>query len=192
VSIVNKRIVFAVLLLFLLAQCITLVSAQKAITAWTNKSTYNPGEPGTLYIAFYNTRDSAITVKKIVVTFENWRAFKDGKWEGNATIEVNKALAGKEVYSTKMDFTVPTDGRAVDTPVQIEVHTEEAGVISLPGDKLLIRVSETPLYMVQILNLLTVHVVLMIVCTIIIAAIIFLSTRRPKAVWVEEEKEKSE
>jgi hypothetical protein len=91
-----------------------------------------------------------------------------------------------------MDFTVPTDGRAVDTPVQIEVHTEEAGVISLPGDKLLIRVSETPLYMVQILNLLTVHVVLMIVCTIIIAAIIFLSTRRPKAVWVEEEKEKSE
>lgn len=190
---VNKRIVFTSLLLFLLAQNIPFASAQKPITAWTDKPTYSPGDSGTLYIAFYNTEDTAVTVNKTVIIFENWIAFKDGKWEGNVTIEVNKALTSKEVYFTKIDFKVPTDGRAVDTPVQIAVYTNEAGIIAPPAPEFLIHVSETPPYMTQILNLFTIHVVLMIVCTIIIAATIFLSTRRPRAIWVEEEqKEKSE
>lgn len=188
----NKIIVFASLLLFILVQSTPPASAQKTITAWSDKSVYSPGDSGKLYIAFYNTMGSAVTVNKTVIIFEDWMAFKDGKWEGNVTIEVNKALASKEVYFIEIDFKVPTDGRAIDTPVQITVYTNEAGVIAPPGSEFNIHVSETPLYMTQILNLFTIHVVLMIVCTIIIAAIIFLSTRRPRAVWVEEEKEKSE
>ncbi|MEM3729053.1 MAG: hypothetical protein QXF75_07670 [Candidatus Bathyarchaeia archaeon] len=189
----KKKIVVIIALISLLAQCISLVHAQKSITAWTDKPIYNPGESGTLYIAFNNTRGGAVTVKKIVVFFEEWRAFKNGKWEGNKTLEINKALASGEVYSINTDFKVPTDGRAIDTTVEIEVHTEEVGVIDPQGPEAIIYVSQTPPYMAQMLSLITIHVVLMIVCTIIIAAVIFLSVRRPRAIWVEEEeKEKSE
>jgi len=191
----NKKIAIIIALIYLLAQCVLLISlahAQKTITAWTDKPIYNPGESGTLYIAFYNTRDGAVTVKKIVIFFEGWRAFKNGKWEGNKTLEINKALASGEAYSINTDFNVPTDGRAIDTTVEIEVYTEEAGVIDPQGPEAVIYVSKIPPYMAQMLSLITIHVVLMIVCTIIIAAVIFLSVRRPRATWVEEEKEKSE
>ena len=191
----NKKIAIIIVLVSLLVQCVlmaSLVHAQKTITAWTDKPIYSPGESGTLYITFYNTRDGAVTVKKIVVFFEEWRAFKNGKWEGNKTLEVNKALASGEAYPVSTDFTVPTDGRATDTTVEIKVYTEEAGVIDPNGAEAIIHVSETPPYMAQMLNLITIHVVLMIVCTIIIAAVIFLSVRKPQAVVEEEEKGKSE
>jgi hypothetical protein len=41
----------------------------------------------------------------------------------------------------------------------------------------------------QIITLFTIQVVLLIVCTIIIAATIFLSTRRPQIMWKTEEKQ---
>jgi hypothetical protein len=141
----NKKIAIIIALIYLLAQCVSLMSlahAQKTITAWTDKPIYNPGESGTLYIAFYNTRDGAVTVKKIVIFFEGWRAFKNGKWEGNKTLEINKALASGEAYSINTDFNVPTDGRAIDTTVEIEVYTEEAGVIDPQGPEAVIYVSK--------------------------------------------------
>jgi len=42
--------------------------------------------------------------------------------------------------------------------------------------------------MEQIITLFTIQVVLLIVCTIIIAATIFLSARRPRITWKAEEK----
>jgi hypothetical protein len=51
-----------------------------------------------------------------------------------------------------------------------------------------INVPETPRYYEQIVTLLTVLVVLMIVCSTIIAAAVFLSARRPQVMWNKEEK----
>jgi len=191
-----KRKIFAIAILVLSALlCVSLVNAQapKAITAWTDKPLYNQGESGKLSIALYNPRDSAITITKVVVTFEAWRAFNEGVWEGNTTIDVNKALVSGETCLVETEFTVPTDGRAVTTPVEIEVYTKEAGIMTMPhGEAFYIRVSEAPPnYMSQIVSLLTTQVVLMIVCTVIIAAAIFLSTRKPKTVWREEEEKTS-
>lgn len=191
-----KRKIFAIAILVLSALLwVSLVSAQapKTITAWTDKPLYNQGESGKLSIALYNPQDSAITITKVVVTFEAWRAFNEGVWEGNTTIDVNKALVSGETCLVETEFTVPTDGRAVTTPVEIEVYTKEAGILTMPrGEAFYIRVSEAPPnYMNQIVSLLTIQVVLMIVCTVIIAAAIFLSTRRPKPVWREEEEKTS-
>jgi hypothetical protein len=191
-----KRKIFAIAILVLSALlCVSLVNAQapKAITSWSDKPLYNQGESGKLSIALYNPRDSAITITKVVVTFEAWRAFNEGVWEGNTTIDVNKALVSGETCLVETEFTVPTDGRAVTTPVEIEVYTKEAGIMTMPhGEAFYIRVSEAPPnYMSQIVSLLTIQVVLMIVCTVIIAAAIFLSTRKPKTVWREEEEKTS-
>jgi methionine aminopeptidase len=82
-------------------------------------------------------------------------------------------------------FTVPTDGRAVDTSVKVEIGTDkgfEYGYASINLQE------PTPKYMEQIATLFTIQVVLLIVCTIIIAATIFLSARRPSLVWKAEEK----
>lgn len=191
----SKKIFTLSILILSVLLCTSLVNAQvpKSITAWTDKSPYNPGEPGKLYIALHNHQDSAITITRVEVTFEAWRAFVNGVWEGNKTIEVNKALTSGETYLIETDFIVPTDGRAIITLVEIKAYTKEVGVLTLPrGEEFYIRVSEAPpSYMTQIVSLFTIQVALMIVCTVIITATIFLSTRRPKTVWREEEEKTS-
>lgn len=187
----NRKISALSIIVFSALLCTSLVKAQapNSITAWTDKSPYNPGDSGKLYIALHNPQESAITITRVEVTFEAWRAFTNGVWEGNETIEVNEALKSGEIYLIETDFTVPTDGRAITTPVEIMVYTKEAGVLTLHcGEEFYIQVSEVPPnYMTQIVSLLTIQAVLMIVCTVIIAATIFLSARRPKMAWREEE-----
>ena len=158
------------------------------LTTWTDKSEYAPGETGTLNIVFYNNRASAVTIQKIFVVFNNWRAYKSGQWEGNQTLTPTPAVAvaGKGVYATSVTFTVPTDGRAVSTSVDITIQTTEVGDIGLLDGS--VAVTTTPKFMDQIVTLFTIQVVLIIVCTVIIAATIFLSVRRPQVTWRAEEK----
>ncbi len=163
-----------------------LVNAQpETLTVWTDKSEYALGETGTLHIVFYNDEDSAVTIEKITIIFDGWRAYRNGKWEGNQTIEINQAVVSKGVYEKDISFTVPTDGRAKSVNVPITIKTTELGNIY---EYHFITVTETPKYMEQVVTLFTIQVVLLIVCTIIIAATIFLSARRPQVRWRPEEK----
>ena len=182
----NKK-VFAFIMItismFLLAG---LVNAQpETVTVWTDKSEHAPGETGTLHIVFYNDEDSAVTIEKITIIFDVWRAYRNDKWEGNQTIEINQAVVSKGVYEKDISFTVPTNGRAKSTNVPITIKTTELGNIY---EYHFITVTETPKYMEQIVTLLTILVVLLIVCTIIIAATIFLSAHRPQVTWKPTEK----
>jgi hypothetical protein len=185
----NKKIFALVIMAFSALLLIPLTNAQpQQLTTWTDKSEYAPGEAGTLNIVFYNSRASAVTIQKIIVVFNNWRAYKNGQWEGNQTLTFTPpvAVAGKGVYATSVTFTVPTDGRAVSTSVDITIQTTEVGDIGpLDGS---VAVTTTPKFMDQIVTLFTIQVVLIIVCTVIIAATIFLSVRRPQVTWKTEEK----
>ena len=168
---------------------VSLASAQEPqpITTWTDKPEYAPSETGTLYIVFYNGEESAVTIEKILVVFDDWRTYKDGEWTGNRTLEVNEAVVSKGSYATSTTFTVPTYGRAVSTNVTIIVQTTELGSIHYYP---FITVVETQRYMEQIVTLFTIQVVLMIVCTVIISATIFLSSRRQQITpQIEEKKE---
>jgi len=165
----------------------SLANAQmpQTITAWTDKPKYNLGEKGTLYIAFYNDRDVAVEIKNVTITYADWNAYINGAWVGNETRKVSIPLASGAVYVfSDITFTVPTDGRAVSTVVNIKIGTDR-GYEHGGSD---INVADTPRYMEQIVTLFTVQVVLTIVCTIIIAATIFLSARRPQVMWRKEEK----
>ena len=181
----------------------TLVSAQPPATvnvyAWTDKTSYDPGEKGTLKIVICNDRtDQDLILYNITIMYP-WFAYTGEKWEGNDTITISPPVTiqkngGSATYTR--DFTVPSDGRAITpyyTPAQISI------VISV--DKApyqytkypSIYIKSTPLYMSlededKVITLFTIQVVLLIVCTVIIAATIFLSARRPQVTWKAEEK----
>lgn len=186
----NKKILALVIVVTSLLLMASLANAQvpETITVWTDKPEYAPGETGTLYVVFYNDWTYAVTIEKMTVIFNEWRAYRNGQWEGNQTIVVNQAVASKQTYSTTVTFTVPTDGRAVSTThVSVSFKTTEVGTQTLdpPYDLAVLQSSK---YMEQIITIFTIQVVLVIVCTFILAATIFLSARKPQVTWKAEEK----
>jgi hypothetical protein len=182
----NKKIFALIIVSISALLMVPLINAQSIV--WTDKPEYAPGESGTLYITFSNDLGSAITIQKIFITFEDWHAYRNGQWEGNQTLTLTPpvGVASEGIYQTSVTFVVPTDGRARSTYVDLIFQTAEMGNIH-PSDSF-ITVTTTPRFMDQIVTLFTIQVVLLIVCTIIIAATIFLSARKPQVTWKAEEK----
>jgi hypothetical protein len=183
----NKKIFALSLLTLSIALLVPLAAAQPdlLIKAWTDKPDYMPGEKVAVYIALNNTGTSALTVENITVTYESWRAYVNDEWVGDQTIDVDKAIKVGETLRIETSYLVPTDGRAKSTYVSVTISTDQRS--STYTDVTYIEVSWTPRFMEQIVTLFTVQVVLLIVCTIIIAATIFLSARRPQTIWRKEE-----
>jgi hypothetical protein len=183
----NKKIFALSLLTLSIALLVPLAAAQPdlVIEAWTDKPDYMPGEKAALYIALINTGTSALTVENITVTYESWRAYVNDEWVGDQTIDVDEAIKVGETLRIETSYLVPTDGRAEPTYVSVTVSTDKGN--REYTDVAYIEVSRTPRFMEQIVTLFTVQVVLLIVCTIIIAATIFLSARRPQTMWRKEE-----
>lgn len=157
------------------------------VLAWTDRQKYLPGEKGTLFVTFYNDFGEAVEVKNITLIYNNWNAYVNGEWVGNDThTYTDITLADKETHVfTDITFGVPTDGRAVDTSVSIQIGTDHGYQYTTT----MISLQETSRYMEQIVFWFTLLVVLVIVCTIILAATIFLSARRPQVTWKTEEKQ---
>jgi len=182
-------ICFSMLLFVPLAQA---GGPSEILTVWTDRPTYSAGQTGKLYVTYNNIRDSPITIRSITVVFKEWWAYDKAKsaWIGNITYlpsDAEKTVTEHTVRVYEISFTVPSDGRAVNTDVEIKVYTNLL-ISDAPTQTPKIFMIETPVYMEQIITLLTIQVVLIIVCTIIIAATIFLSTRRPQVTWKAEEK----
>lgn len=160
------------------------------IVAWTDKPQYLGGQTGKLYVTYNNDRNDPVTIHNMTIVYGEWSAYINNVWVGNMTYEpkdTEKSVTEETAYTFEMSFTVPSDGRARTTDVYIIVYTNEP----IPDDIYIyngIRVAETSVYMEQIVTLFTIQVVLLIVCTIIIAATIFLSARRPHVTWKQEEK----
>ena len=162
------------------------------LTMWTDKPAYSVGQVGKLYITYNNIGGNPVTIRYITVIFEEWWAYDKAKsqWIGNITYtpsDAEKTITEHTTRVYELSFTVPSDGRAVDTDVEIKVYTNLPAP-DKPDDIPKIYVAETPVYMEQIATLFTIQVVLIIVCTVIIAATIFLSVRRPQVTWRTEEK----
>ncbi len=184
----NKKMLVLIALTLSIILCTPLVIAAYEpddVTVWTDKPKYTSGEKGTLYIAFYNDKDVAVTVKNITIIYSNWLAYTGEKWVGNETRSVDIPLSGGTIHVfNDITFTVPTDGRATYTKAYVTIGTDHGYKYANCG----IDVPQVPSYMEQIVTLFTVLVVLLIVCTIIVAATIFLSARRPQVTWKPEQK----
>jgi len=182
----NRKMFVFIIMIALMLLLGPLVKAQQpqTVTVWTDRSVYAPGQTGTLHIVFYNNKGQTVTIDDISISFVSWKAYISDRWEGNQTIEVDDAFKEGKILQNDITFTVPTDGRAVPTAVEVEIHAD----VSVSTPECEIYVSQTPLYWEQILTLLTILIVLLIVCTIIVAATIFLSARRPQVSWKPTEK----
>lgn len=79
----------------------------------TDKSSYIPGDSGTLYITVKNTGTGTFTVHNITINYP-WKAFVIDHWDGNATNNgINQPVGTPGgTWNSQYSFTVPTDGRA--------------------------------------------------------------------------------
>jgi len=193
----------AVSTIFLTSSAHAQVPATVNIYAWTDKTYYNPGEKGVLKIVIRNDRtDQDLIIKNITITYP-WFGYTGDKWEGNDTIKVDPPpviLKNGGTYTKSVDFNIPTDGRVTTSMYEVSHIDIRVAVDKSPyyyptiGDyQVPIYIKSTPLYMSfedadKIVTLFTIQVVLIIVCTVIIAATIFLSVRRPQVTWKAEEK----
>ncbi len=100
-----------------------------AVYAHTDRASYSPGDTGTLFLTVRNQGTSAFTIKNVTVTYP-WKAFITDHWEGNFTSTIAlQALAAGQTYNNQYSFTVPNDGRAVNSvfgqTISISVGTSE-------------------------------------------------------------------
>ncbi|MEM0007771.1 MAG: hypothetical protein QXR89_05865 [Candidatus Bathyarchaeia archaeon] len=171
------------------AECI----ANVEVYGYTDKLQYMPGETITLKLWVYNKGPDEIVLKNVTV-YLPWYSLV---WGGNYTVDAQNAVLSKDHYwnTTISDIEIPTDGRADSGNIKVVVTYAIGSVVYTPEFRNAIPLSiiETSYTytllenMDKLLTLLTVLTVLVIVCTIIVAAVIFFSTRRPRAIWVEEE-----
>jgi hypothetical protein len=159
------------------------------VTAWTDKQQYSPGDKGTLYITYYNP-GSPVDINNVTVVYPSWSAYISGSWVGNQTIQYTPVITISAKGTRTLDgiqFTVPSDGRAVYTAINVIVgaNNEYQSYYSVAA----VNVISTPMYFAQMVSLMTIIAVLIIVSAIIIAASVFLSARRPQVMWRSEQKE---
>ncbi len=191
--------VMAISIMFLTSLVYAQVPNTVNVYAWTEKTHYNPGEKGVLHIVIRNDRtDEDLILKNISITFP-WFAYTGEDWEGNVTMtELDHVMAKKGgVYTHEMEFSIPRDGRILSSmygsPAEIQLLMIVDKWPYQYSSSVPIYVKSTPYYMSledmeNIVTLFTVQTVLIIVCTIIIAATIFLSARRPTVRWRETPK----
>lgn len=162
------------------------------IQCYVDKPQYRPGEEGILYIALLNYRDEAIEVRNITIRY-SWFNYVNGKWEGNVTIipaDAEKALSSNGGKLEKQaTFTVPNDGRVSpyygSLGAYITVYTDRGVYPTTPPHEVFVPITvanlppETLVDMDKLITLFTVQIVLIVICTLILAAAIFLSTRKP-------------
>jgi hypothetical protein len=168
-------------------ECVATVT----VYGYTDKYYYSPGESVKLMFWVYNEGPDKIILENVTVQFP-WHK---PVWDGNITIPAaNTVLDKGQSWNRNVTFTIPNDGRANNGgPISVEVVYWIGGTVyKTKQTACSLNINPLPELalkdMDKLLTLITVQVVLVIVCTIILAATIFLSRRRPKTVFEEETK----
>jgi hypothetical protein len=149
-----------------------------------------PGDTGTLNFYVYNEGPDEIVLKNVSIRYPWYSPI----WGGNETIkDINAVLSEGKNWNTTKTFTIPTDSRAGGSKINLEYTYTIGTAVYTHSDDISINLVSAPSYgsiqdMDKLVTLFTVQVVLLIVCTIIIAATIFLSARKPQVTWKAEEK----
>jgi hypothetical protein len=158
--------------------------ASVTVYGYTDKPYYKPGDTGTLHFWVYNSGTEDLILDNITIYYPWYSAV--GLWGGNITIvaPTSTVIAPGKSWSSTSSFTVPNDGRisSVSGSIRIDVVTAETtGSGSIP-----MNIASAPVYlsvqdMDQLLTWQMILVVVIVICTLIIVAAMFLSLRRPRA-----------
>ncbi|MEM2419713.1 MAG: hypothetical protein QXL38_01845 [Candidatus Bathyarchaeia archaeon] len=168
------------------AECV----AEIKIYGYTDKPQYMPGETVTLKLWVYNKGPDKIVLENVTI----YCPWATPVWGGDVTeANINKPLPAGESWNKNFTFTIPSDSKVfLKNCFAVKVtYTIGSNVYEFKDDYAVPLKIVIPLYqslenMDKLLALITLQVVLMIVCTIILAATMFLSTRRPKVVIGED------
>ncbi|MCS7123910.1 MAG: hypothetical protein NZ932_00615 [Candidatus Bathyarchaeota archaeon] len=167
-------------------------AADVRVYGYTDKLQYLPSETVTLKFWVYNHGPDEVVLKNVTI----YCPWYSPVWGGDYTEKnIDAVLSTGKNWSKTYTFTVPPDGRALGGDIEVVI-------VYTIGPSVYRRTSDIPLEVVKpsyrsvenmdkLLTLVTLQAVLVIVCTIILAATIFLSVRRPKVV-LEGELEKTE
>lgn len=165
-------------------------AASVDIYGYVDKTQYKPGETVTLNFYVYNGGPDEIVLKNVTIRYPWYSPI----WGGEETIKnIDAVLSDEKNWNDTQTFTVPDDGRATGFYIYLEcTYTIGTSVYTRSGN-IPFTVVTAPSYgsiqgMDQLVTLFTVTAVLLIVCTVIIAATIFLSTHKPQVTWKAEEK----
>jgi len=190
----GKKISLFLLVLMMLTMLACTGPAECAATVnvygYTDRYYYLPGESVKLMFWVYNEGPDKIILENVTVRFPWHRPV----WDGNITIPAaNTVLDKGQSWNKNITFTIPNDSRASSGPISVEVvYTIGSNTYRDTRTACPLNINPLPELslkdMDKLLTLITVQVVLVIVCTIILAATIFLSARRPKVVLEESEK----
>jgi uncharacterized membrane protein len=161
--------------------------ASMSIYGYTDKPYYKAGETGTLKFWIYNDGTDDLILKNATIYYPWYNIL----WGGNETIKPSSdtVIQPNGNWSYSLTFNVPSDGRAHGGSIEINVVTDKAS----DSQHVTLNIASVPAYTLfedtdKLVTLFTILVVLVIVCTVIIAATIFLSARRPQIMWKTEEK----
>jgi hypothetical protein len=188
VNILRRKIVATSLVItFVAVMCIQSAFAENGtveVYAWTDKTQYNAGDSGKLHVTIKNGLEQAITIDAVKIWYP-WHAYHDDDWVGNMTIEIETpALSGGEARDEDIPFDIPTDGRLLwSDQIYIEVWTVEFDEPFTPdfarSPSVNVVSTHLPMMIKDIGRWMTILTAVIVICTIIIAAVIFLSTRGP-------------
>ncbi len=198
---VLKKSVTILFTLAILAVVLAPSVEAQGVEAWVslNKSTYEPGEQGTITITLRNTGDDPIEVKNITIEFNEWMRYTEDGWDplGNMTVVYSPNIIVTSDSSVALDaitFTVPNDARGRSTSVDLSIYTNKGRLPSyyiMGWNEWISVIEPSNLRYLRALDnivlLLTVVAILAIVSAVIIAATVFLSGRRPGVTWQKEQ-----
>jgi hypothetical protein len=164
------------------------------VSGYCDKTNYKPGDTVTMTIYLRQAGTDTIVFANATVAYPWYNIL----WGGNQTVDApSTAIVPGKNWNFTVTFTIPTDGRAHGGYVTIDYYYTIAGapiVYHGSDSSVYLQVTTVPYYftfenMDNLITIITVETVLIIISAIIIAAAIFLSTRRPKVTWTAEQKE---
>ena len=194
----DKKIPFT-LLLFAVVLFIPVCEADSGFSpgevnvyVWVDKTQYTPGETITLYYTILNAQTIDIVLKEIRVE-SPWFMYVNDHWEGNQTIRINQVMKKDgQIYSGSTTLAIPNDGRAYfansSAKITVKVDFDSAPDKTIPIDIGIVNSPFTVRDMDTLVLLAAVLIILMVVCTALIAAAIFLSARKPQETYAESPK----
>lgn len=156
------------------------------VYAWTDKVQYKLGETGKLKITVLNERDAPVEIQSITIEYP-WFAYngETGEWEGNDTVTEGLPMwvDPGEVFYAEVGFTVPTDGRVAQPfgagTIDIDVWMEQGRASE--DVTLWVASASAPISIENFDTWMTSLTVALVVCTIILAIVVLLATRRTRA-----------
>lgn len=181
-----------ILLIIILFSAVLLIPSCKAgfqadevnVYMWVDNTQYKPGETITLDFTIYNAAPSDIVIYQVNIETP-WFMYVKDHWEGNQTIPTNnKLLRTGQVYFNYTTMQIPTDGRAFTGNSSSQIVMQAKTNIGTFNSAIAIGMANPPVYSSVLENdtiilLLAVLTILIVICTALIAAAIFLSARKP-------------